>query len=169
MGRAIEDDTTLDVLHQLNQRFGPTVIRDMVALQTEFKIFSPDHPLEDSFRLLGIEPADRVERDRWYKFLGYLKDYPSDLQETNGYMRVILAFEQALQPEPPIRPQLPVFVDVHKMADDPRVTFNFAGDKPLVFSVQSFRILSIPTKPGQVAKHEAAATAKARREQKEKE
>ena len=165
MGRAIEDDTTLDVLALLNKRFGASVIEDMIGLQKEFNIFNANHPLEDSFRLLGIEPCDRVERQRWYNFLAKLKKYPSDVPELNGYQRVIAAFEQALLPPPPFPPRrpLPVYVAVHEMNDDPRVTFNFEGGRPLIFSVQTYRILSIPTKPGRHARQEAAAAAKARR------
>jgi len=168
MGKAIEDDTTLDVLSQLNKRFGPSVIKEMVALQTEFRIFSADHSLEESFRLLGIEPCDRTERKRWYTFLGELKKYSSDLPKVNGYDRVILAFEQALTRDThiPIRPPLPVFVGVHAMKEEPRVTFKFDGELPLIFSVQRYRILSIPTKPGRVARQEAAAAVRERREKK---
>lgn len=168
MGMAIEDDTTLDVLGRLNRRFGPSVIRDMVQLQKEFDIFSLDHPLEDSFRLLGIEPRDRIERDRWYRFLGKLHGYKSDVPELNGYQRVITAFKQSLQPPAPARPVLPLYVTVHEMKDDPRVTFSFKGGVPLIFSVQSYRILSIPTKPGRIARQEAATAAKARRAKKGK-
>ena len=166
MGRAIEDDTTLDVLALLNKRFGPSAIKDMIRLQEEFGIFSLDHPLEESFRLLGIEPCDRVERDRWYKFLGKLSGYKSDVAELTGYQRVIAAFEQSLRPVFPASSILPVFVTVHEMNDDPRVTFKFEGTSPLIFSVQRYRVLSIPTKPGRVARQEAAAAAKARRAKK---
>src|SRR5215472_18334068 len=168
MGRAIMDDTTLDVLSQLNKRFGPTVIREMVELQEEFKIFSTDHPLEESFRLLGIEPCDRVERARWYNFLGKMKKYPSDLPNINGYDRVILAFEQALARDThiPIRQPLPVYVAVHRLKEDPRVTFDFGGGFPLIFSAQPYRILSIPTRPGQEARQEAAAIGRERRAKK---
>ena len=169
MGLVIHDSTTLDVLSKLNKRFGPDDIAEMVDLQKEFRIFSSDHLLEDSFKLLGIVPCDRVERDRWFKFLGKLKDYESDLPDVNGYNRVILAFEQALTVTPhiPPRPALPVFVDVHAMAKDPPVTFLLEGF-PLIFSVQPYRILSIPTKPGRVARQEAADAAKERRAEKGK-
>jgi hypothetical protein len=168
MGRAIQDSTTLDILSQLNKRFGPDEIVEMVALQKEFQIFSSDHPLEDSFRLLGIEPCDRAERARWYTFLGKLKDYESDVPNVNGYNRVIAAFEQALtiKPHIPPNPVLPVFVDVHAMEKNPRVTFS--EGHPLIFSVQPYKILSIPTKPGQVAREEAANAAKERREKSKK-
>ena len=64
MGLVIQDSTTLDVLSKLNRRFGPDDITEMVALQKEFRIFSSDHPLEESFKLLGIVPCDRLERER---------------------------------------------------------------------------------------------------------
>jgi hypothetical protein len=165
MGFLIQDDTTLDVLAKLNRRFGPGGIKEMVALQKEFQIFSGEHTLEDSFVLLGIVPCDRVERDRWLRFLDTLKKYPSDIPNLNGYKRVIAAFEQALIPVTQIPAGIvnpPVHVTVHSMKDDPRVTFSMQGH-PLIFTTQSYRILSIPTKPARVARQEAATAAKARR------
>lgn len=167
MGRMIQDDTTRDVLELLNKRFGPGGIKDMVALQKEFDIFSSDHPLEQSFRLIGIEPSDRAERERWYTFLGTLKDYPSDLPKVNGYDRVIQAFRQALTPAAG-QAALPVLVDVHAMKDDPQVTFAFEGAARLVYSEQPFRVLSIPTTPSRAARKQAAAAAKQRRAKKNK-
>ncbi|MHC2253256.1 hypothetical protein [Bradyrhizobium embrapense] len=162
MGRMIQDDTTRDVLDMLNKRFGPGGIMEMVELQKEFDIFSSDHPLEQSFRLIGIEPADRGERQRWYNFLGTLKDYPSDQPNVNGYKRVIQAFRQALTQSP----YLPVLVSVHAMKENPQVTFAADGSAPLIYSTQSYRVLSIPTKPSQVARKELAAVAKQRRAKK---
>ncbi|MGN8544219.1 hypothetical protein [Bradyrhizobium elkanii] len=131
----------------------------MVELQKEFDIFSPNHPLEQSFRLIGIEPADRAERKRWYTFLGTLKDYPSDQPNVSGYKRVVQAFRQALTQGP----YLPVLVSVHAMKENPKVTFAADGHTPLIYSTQSYRVLSIPTKPSQVARKELAAMAKQRR------
>jgi hypothetical protein len=170
MGFLIKDDTTLDVLAKLNRRFGPGGIKEMVELQKEFQIFSGDHTLEHSFMLLGIVPCDSVERERWFKFLGKLKDYPSDIPKLNGYKRVIAAFEQALIPVLHIPVGLrnpPLHVAVHSMREDPRVTFAMEGH-PLIFTAQSYRILSIPTKPARVARLEAASAAKARRAKKAK-
>ena len=167
MGFLIQDDTTLDVLAKLNRRFGPGGIAEMVALQKEFQVFSFDHTLEDSFRLLGIVPCDRIERGRWFEFLQTLKDYPSDIPKVNGYQRVIVAFEQSLTVTPhiPPLPVPPLHVTVHEMKTDPRVTFSLEGH-PLIFTLQSYRILSIPTKPGRVARQEAAKAAKERRAKK---
>lgn len=167
MGMVIQDNTTLDILALLNKRFGPAAITEMVALQKEFAIFSSQHSLEDSFTLLGIVPCEKSERDRWYSFLDSLKKYKSDLPNVNGYNRVIKAFEDALTvvPFPPI-PKLPVFVGVHAMDDDDRVTVS--EGRPLIFSVQPYVILSIPTKPGRVARQQAADAAKKRRAAKTK-
>ncbi|HEX9586418.1 MAG TPA: hypothetical protein VGA15_01555 [Bradyrhizobium sp.] len=168
MGRMIHDSTTFDILGQLNKRFGPDEIDEMVALQKEFAIFSSQHCLEDSFALLGIEPCEKSERKRWNKFLQLLKTYKSDALNLNGYDRVIKAFEDALKTVthfPPI-PPLPVFVGVHSMAEDDRVTVT--EGRPLIFSVQPYVILSIPTKPGRVARQEAADAAKKRRAKKTK-
>jgi hypothetical protein len=168
MGRLIHDSTTLDILAQLNKRFGPDEIDEMVALQKEFAIFSAQHTLEHSFALLGIVPCEKSERYRWDRFLNHLKDYKSDLPNVNGYNRIRKAFEDALKAVthfPPM-PPLPVFVNVHAMAEDDRVTVT--EGYPLIFSVQPYVILSIPTKPGRVARQEAADAAKKRRAKKTK-
>ncbi|WP_083742317.1 hypothetical protein [Bradyrhizobium mercantei] len=162
MGAFIKDETTRDVLDLLNKRFGPDGIKEMVELQKEFDIFSADHPLEQSFKLIGIEPSDRAERQRWYAFLGKLKKYPSDMANVNGYDRVIQAFRQALTQGS----ALPVHVGVHTMKGNPQVTFSSEGSSPLIYSTQSFRVLSIPTKPSKVARKDAAAAAKQRRAKK---
>ena len=170
MGFLIRDDTTLDVLAKLNRRFGPGGIKEMVALQEEFTIFSGNHTLAVSFSLLGIVPCDSQERGRWFEFLETLKDYPSDIPKLNGYKRVIAAFEQTLIPVFQIPVGVinpPLHVTVHSMREDPRVKFALQG-QPLIFTTQSYRILSIPTKPASEAKHEAATASKARRAKKAK-
>jgi hypothetical protein len=53
------------------------------------------------------------------------------------------------------------------MVADPRVTFVLEG-QPLIFTTQSYRILSIPTKPASEAKQEAAKAARDRRAKKAK-
>ncbi|CAN7520045.1 hypothetical protein LJR220_004713 [Bradyrhizobium sp. LjRoot220] len=165
MGFAIGDDTTLDVLAMLNRRFGPGGIEEMTRLQEEFGIFSSNHTLEDSFALLGIVPCGFLESNRWFSFLDTLHTYPSDVPKLDGYQRVIAAFKQALVLVPGGTP--PLHVTTHLMKDDPRVTFALEGH-PLIFTTQSYRILSIPTKPASVAKQEAAKAARDRRAKKAK-
>jgi hypothetical protein len=166
MGFAIGDNATIDMLALLNRRFGPGQrIEEMVQLQEEFKVFSSNHKLEFSFRLLGIVPCDQFERNRWFDFLGRLATYPSDVPKLNGAQRVIAAFEQTLTFVKGGTP--PLHVTTHSMKEDPRVTFALQG-QPLIFTTQFYRILSIPTKPAKEVKQEAAQAARDRRAKKAK-
>jgi hypothetical protein len=157
MGIAINDSTTLDILVQLNKRFEPEGLPEMVALQREFKIFSAKHSLQSSFALLGIVPLDWSERRRWYRFLEELKTYQSDLANVSGHDRIIKAFKDDLGAKEP----LPVSFSCHKAADDPRVTVS--KGLPIIFSLDTYVIVSIPTTPGRVARQRAAEIAKQRR------
>jgi type III secretory pathway lipoprotein EscJ len=161
MGRMIHDSTTSDVLGQLNDRFGPDELAEMIALQNEFKIFSDKHTLRQSFALLGIVPADPLERKRWYRFLDeQLPTYPSDVTGVYGDARVVKAFRDALGGAHP----LPVFFTVHLKSDDPRVTV--APGHPVVFSLVTYSVVSIPIVPAALAKQQAADAAKTRRAEK---
>jgi hypothetical protein len=163
MGRMIHDSTTSDVLSQLNDRFGPDELAEMVALQKEFKIFSAKPSLRQSFALLGIVPADPAERKRWYRFLDeQLGTYKSDVTDVNGHDRVIKAFRDALEGARP----LPVFFTVHLASGDPRV--KVAPGQPLHFSLVTYSVVSIPIVPASLARQQAADIAKKRRAEKSK-
>ena len=157
MGARIKDSTTSDVLVQLNRRFEIETLSELVALQREFKIFSAKHSLRQSFALLGIVPADASERARWYSFLDFLKTYKSDLKDVNGHDRVVKLFKNNLESARP----LPVHVTCHAAADDARV--KVSEGQPIVFSLEKYAVLSIPTTPGRVARQQAAETARKRR------
>ena len=162
MGAMIKDSTTLEILVQLNKRFDAESLPEMVELQKEFEVFSNRHSLRHSFALLGIVPTDWSERNRWYKFLEYLKEYPSDLPGVNGHDRVIKAFKDGLEVEKPI----PISIKCHSAAEDPRVTV--ANGRPVVFTLETHLIVSIPTTPGREVRRQAAEVAKKRRAAKKK-
>jgi hypothetical protein len=153
----IKDSTTLDIVVQLNKRFDSDALAEMVELQREFGVFSLQHSLQQSFALLGIVPADWSERRRWYKFLDYLKTYASDMNNVNGHDRVIRAFKDNLESEKP----LPVSIVCHSAADEPKVTVS--EGRPVIFSLDSHVMVSIPTTPGREARKQAAEAARARR------
>ncbi len=111
-------------------------------------------------RCLGIVPADWSERRRWYKFLDFLKTYPSDLANVNGHDRVIRAFQDNLGSEKP----LPISIICHAASEDPRVTAS--EGRPVVFSLETHTMISIPTTPGREARKQAAETARASRVEK---
>lgn len=162
MGAMIKDSTTLEILVQLNKRFDTESLPEMIELQKEFEVFSNKRSLQQAFALLGIVPTDWSERKRWYKFLDYLKTYPSDLPDVNGHDRVMQAFEDGLSIEKPI----PISIKCHSAADDPRVTV--AKGRPVVFTLETHLIVSIPTTPGREVRKQAAEAAKKRRAAKKK-
>jgi hypothetical protein len=162
MGAMIKDSTTLEILVQLNKRFDSESLPEMIELQKEFEVFSDKRSLQQAFALLGIVPTDWSERRRWYKFLDYLKTYPSDLPDVNGHDRVMKAFKDGLAIEKPI----PISIKCHSAAEDPRVTV--AKGRPVVFTIETHLIVSIPTTPGREVRKQAAETAKKRRAAKKK-
>ena len=162
MGAMIKDSTTLEILVQLNKRFDTESLPEMIELQKEFSVFSSKRSLRQAFALLGIVPTDWSERRRWYKFLDHLKTYPSDLPKVNGHDRVIKAFRDGLAAAAPI----PISIKCHSAAEDPRVTV--AKGRPVVFTIETHLIVSIPTTPGREVRKQAAEVAKQRRAAKKK-
>ena len=74
MGGLVSDSATRDVIAQINARFeAGDAIAETAALQKEFKIFSKEHSLYDSWLLSGIKASDPPERARWRNWTeGYL-------------------------------------------------------------------------------------------------
>ena len=148
MGRMVSDSATRDVIAQINARFeAGEAIQEMVALQREFKIFSPEHSLYDSWLLLNIKAADPGERRRWKHWAdNYARTVPSDLEGVNGHARLVRAYQENLESSQP----LPMHYTQHLASDDPRVLVS-TGRGPL-FSVHDHVVTSIPIIPvGQAA------------------
>jgi hypothetical protein len=140
MGMLIKDSTTADILHQLRDRFsegGP--LREMVAIQKEFGVFSKNYSLKQAFRLLHIVPGDFTERGRWYRFLDQLKKYRSDQDGVSGHDRIVNAYRENLMSNAP----LPVFMTTHRAADDRRVTVS--RGRAVVHEAREYVVISIPT------------------------
>jgi hypothetical protein len=140
----VSDSATRDVIAQINARFeAGEAIREMVALQKEFKIFSPRHSLYDSWLVLNIKASDPRERARWKNWAeNYMKEkVPSDLKGVNGHDRLVRAYQENLESSRP----LPMCYRHHLAKEDPRVLVS-TGKGPL-FSVVDHIITSIPIKP----------------------
>jgi len=157
MGAMIKDSTTLEILVLLNKRFDTESLPEIVELQKEFEVFSKKHSLRQSFALLGIVPSNWPERKRWYKFLEHLKTYGSDLTAVDGHDRVVKAYKDGLETDKPI----PISIMCHSAADDPRVTVS--KGRPVIFTLETHLLISIPTTPGREARKQAAESAKKRR------
>jgi hypothetical protein len=154
MGDFLKDRTTQDIITQLNARFDSGALAEMVELQREFEIFSTRRSLRQSFALLGIVPADRLERLRWYKFLDFLKTYPSDLDKVNGHDRILRAYQGGLEGKKP----MPVSIVCHSSKDDKRVMVS--EGPPTVFSPETHVVISIPTTPAGTRGRKAAGAAR---------
>jgi len=144
MGKMVSDSATRDVISQINARFeAGEAIQEMVALQKEFKIFSPKHSLYDSWLVLNIKASDPRERARWKNWAeNYMKkNVPSDLKGVNGHDRLVRAYQENLESSRP----LPMYYTHHLAKEDPRVLVS--TDKGPLFSVVDHIITSIPIKP----------------------
>jgi hypothetical protein len=142
MGSITRDDTVAEILYQTNSRFAPgEPLREMVAIQNEFRIFSERYSLKQAYRLLHIVPADFRERERYYKYLELLKRYPSDQEGVSGHDRIVRARQQNLESDAP----LPMFIQTHLAATDDRVTV--AVGRPVPHETQEYVVISIPTVP----------------------
>lgn len=141
MGDFINDTTTSDILVQMSRRFDAEHLAEMIALQKEFKVFSPKHTLRQSFALLGIVPADVSERQGWYRFLDSLKIYKSDAPNVNGQDRMVKAIQRNLESKTP----LPMAMICHAASDD--LQLKVSQGKPYVFSSDEHIVISIPTTP----------------------
>jgi hypothetical protein len=156
MGIAISDFSTADMLFQLNSRFGPGYpLREMVAIQYDFKVFSSDYSLKQAFRILHIVPTDFQERRRWFVFLDLLKKYISDQKGVSGHDRIRSAYQDNLESKKP----LPVYTTTHLMSKDRRVTVT--RGQPIIYEKQAYLVISIPTLPKDEG--QAARAAKKRR------
>jgi hypothetical protein len=143
MGGMVSDSATRDVIAQINARFeAGDAIAEMAALQREFRIFSPEHGLYDSWLLLNIKASDPPERARWRNWTDrYLTTLPSDQEGVNGHDRLVKAFQENLESGQP----LPMFYKHHLDSEDHRVLVS-RGRGPL-HSTAEHIVLSVPIIP----------------------
>lgn len=143
MGGLVSDSATRDVIAQINARFeAGDAIKEVVELQKEFKIFSTERTLYDSWLYLNIKASDPKERARWRDWANvYMKTVDSDLARVNGHDRLVRAYQENLESAQP----LPMFYKQHLSDDEPRVLVT-TGIGP-IFSVAQHVVLSIPIKP----------------------
>jgi len=80
----------------------------------------------------------------------------------NGHDRIVKAFKDDLEAEHP----LPISIRCHAAVEEPKVTVTHG--RPVVFSLDTHAIVSIPTTPGREVRKQAAEAAKKRRAAKTK-
>jgi len=123
----------------LNIRFAAgDAIKEMVALQKEFRVFSARHDLKASASLLGLAPDQEPQRKQWLKYLDHLKTLPSDVMDENGHDRIRSALQDNLEGK-----GAPVYFSFHDAKKNAAVTVGTG--KPVIFLDISHLVVSVPT------------------------
>jgi hypothetical protein len=136
MGALVNDPNVPQAQVVLNSRFAPgDPLREMIAIQKEFDVFSLKHSLAHVSSLLNIAPPEAKDRRGWFKFCTYLKSVPSDKKGMSAHDRIITAVRENLASARP----LPVFFTWHP-GNKLEVSKGFA----LSFSKTQYLIISAP-------------------------
>jgi len=103
MGGFTYDFYVSGMLESVNLRFAPgDGIKEMIALQKEFDIFSEGRSVRNIFALLNIGPTENwAQRRGWYRFLSSLTELPSDKRDQNADQRIVSALRAHLASRKP--------------------------------------------------------------------
>lgn len=136
MGALVQDPNVPQAQTVLNSRFAPgDPLKEMIAIQKEFDVFSLGHSLASTSSLLNIAPPQAKDRRGWFKFCNHLKDVPSDRKGMTAHDRVITAVRDDLASANP----LPIYFTWH-----PGVKLEVSKGYPLSFSKTEYLIISAP-------------------------
>ena len=138
MGALVYDPNVPQAQVVLNSRFAPgDPLKEMIAIQKEFDIFSLGHSLASTSSLLNIAPPQARDRRGWFKFCNYLKDVPSDKKGMSAHDRIIMAVRDDLASASP----LPIYFTWH-----PGAKLEVSKGFPLSFSKTRYLIISAPVR-----------------------
>ncbi len=136
MGALVHDPSVPQAQTVLNSRFAPgDPLKEMIAIQKEFGIFSLKHSLASVSKLLNISPSDPKDRRGWFKFCDHLRDVPSDVKGTTAHDRIITVLKENLESAHP----LPVWFAWH-----PGVKLTVSKGRGLSFSATEYLLISAP-------------------------
>lgn len=138
MGALVHDPNVPQAQVVLNSRFAPgDPLREMVAIQKEFDVFSLNHSLASASSLLNIAPPQEKDRRGWFKFCNHLRKVPSDKKGVSAHDRIIAAVRDDLASAKP----LPIFFTWH-----PGTKLQVQKGFPLSFSKTQYLIISAPVR-----------------------
>lgn len=156
MGSLMADSYVPNVLTQINRRFIGDALTEMIALQKEFKVFSPQHTLKSAFKLLGIAPVEERDRDGFMIYLDRLKKTAAGVDGSptaaNGHDQIMLSIQQNLESKNP----KPVFV-THHAGGRTKGSVHISCGPVLSFSNESFLTISFPTISAEAYKMKAGS------------
>lgn len=141
MGAFVKDHSVPSMHAQMNARFAPgDPLKEMIALQKEFQIFSLEHSLRQSFALIHIAPHYADEREGFLRYYDWLKRRSgSDVRGMNGHDRIITVIKNDLESKDP----LPIYFTSH-LATPRNIKVLSSVKAPLHFSRQRYRTISLP-------------------------
>jgi hypothetical protein len=146
MGEYVKQNFVPMILAQMNFRFGPgDPLREIVALQKEFEIFSPEHSLRDSFNLLNVGPQDERQRRGFFRYLDDLKNVEAEgagLKKLDGHTAIITALKRNLEGKGP----MPVFFAYH-LSTRGKQAVKVTTTAAMEFSPIKYLTISLPTLP----------------------
>ncbi len=150
------------MLDELNLRFAPSQgkeshsggVEEMVALQTEFKIFKKGRTFKTSCAALNLGARNNEVKNRWLKYLGSLNKHESDAKGLDGDQAIVVAIVKNLGAAKP----LPIFFTSHDMRGDKANSQVKITDKsqPVHYLEQDYLTISLPMQPISAAKKPAA-------------
>ena len=137
MGALVSDPSVPQIQVVLNNRFAPgDPLKEMIAIQKEFDVFSPEHSLARICSLLNIAPPEAKDRRGWFKYCNHLRDIPSETKGVSAHDKIITVLKENLESKAP----LPVFFGWH-----PGTKLDVSkGDRALVFSKVEYLRISVP-------------------------
>ena len=145
MGGLVADGYVPHVQEQLNSRFIGEALDEMVAFQTEFKVFSPQHTLQMSFGLLNIAPVGEADRKGFFRYLkllqGTLSSVDGRSSRKNGHAQIVASLQENLESGK----AMPVYFTWHPGEQPKGVVLISRGERPLNFSSKAFLQISVPT------------------------
>jgi hypothetical protein len=144
MGGLVADRYVPDVLQQMSSRLIAEALDEMVQLQKEFKVFSSQHTLETSFKLLNIAPIGEADRKGFYKFLNLLKKTGASVDgkpsKLSGHDQIVASLQDNLESRKP----LSVHFTSHPAETPKGIVKVTAGDRVLNYSSLVFLTISMP-------------------------
>jgi hypothetical protein len=125
---------------------GTNGIREVRAIQAEFKLFDVNRPLVQSLRALGVGGLWNAHvKRKWFMALRRLDHYPSNFQGLSGGKAIAQALADHLQDPDPN----PVHFTAHDARTAGAQVLITPKDRPVFYLEQDFLTVSIPLTPRQ--------------------
>lgn len=132
---------------EVAMKLGSNGIREIQAIQAEFKIFDADRPLVQSLRALGVGGTMNPHAKRkWYMALRRLDHYASNIRGLTGGKAIAKVLAEHLKAEDPD--------PVHFKAHDARAEGSevlITKGRPVFYLERDHLVISIPLTPQSAA------------------